>query len=151
MLAAEVKHPLLFRAIRIVLVFSLVFWSSLGVEWALAFGADDDTVGAQADTQQPSSAENPGTGVGTSSESGDGSNNGNGSDAIVELRGATADDRARVDAVLAQLASLTPEQQALVPDAVKQELQDISNHVDELIAERDNNEDEFTEEERFIA
>ena len=172
-------------------MFSLVFWSSLGVEWALAFGADDDTVGAQADTQQPSSAENPGTGVGTSSESGDGSNNGNGSgntndvpgtdtggtggntsttptedelqherdvaaaqaviDAIVELRGATADDRARVDAVLAQLASLTPEQQALVPDAVKQELQDISNHVDELIAERDNNEDEFTEEERFIA
>ena len=115
-------------------MFSLVFWSSLGVEWALAFGADDDTVGAQADTQQPSSAENPGTGVGTSSESGDGSNNGNGSgntndvpgtdtggtggntsttptedelqherdvaaaqaviDAIVELRGATADDRA---------------------------------------------------------
>jgi len=191
MLAAEVKHPLLFRAIRIVLVFSLVFWSSLGVEWALAFGADGDTVGTQVDAQQPSSSENPETGVGASSESGDGSNNGNDSgstndapgadtggtggntsttptedelqrerdvaaaqaviDAIVGLRDATADDRARVDAVLAQLASLTPEQQALVPDAVKQELQDISNHVDELIAERDNNEDEFTEEERFIA
>ena len=190
-MAAEVKHPLLFRAIRIVLVFSLVFWSSLGVEWALAFGADDDTVGTQVDAQQPATSENSEVGAGTSSESGGGSNDGNGSgntndapgtdtggtgdntptgpteeelqherdvaaaqaviDAVVGLRGATADDRARVDAVLAQLASLTPEQQALVPDAVKQELQDISNHVDELIAERDNNEDEFTEEERFIA
>ncbi len=172
-------------------MFSLVFWSSLGVEWALAFGADGDTVETQADAQQPSTSENSEVGAGTSSESGDGSNDGNGSgntndvpgtdtggtgsntptgptedelqherdvaaaqaviDAVVGLRGATADDRARVDAVLAQMASLTAEQQALVPDAVKQELQDISNHVDELIAERDNNEDEFTEEERFIA
>lgn len=189
-MAAEVKHPLLFRAVRVVLVFSLVFWSSLGVEWALAFGADGDTVGTQADAQQPSASENSEAGAGASSGSGSGSSESSGSgstsetpgtdiggtgddtptgptedelqyerdvaaaqavvDAIAGLRGATADDRARVDAVLAQLASLTAEQQALVPDAAKQELQDISNHVDELIAERDG-EDEFTEEERFIA
>ena len=187
-MAAEVKHPLLFRAIRFVLVFSLVFWSSLGVEWALAFGADGNTVETQADTQQPSTSENSEVGADASSGPSGGLGNGSGStndtpgtdaggtggdtptgpteeelqherdvaaaqaviDAIVGLRGATADDRARVDAVLAQLASLTAEQQALVPDETKQELQDISNHVDELIAERDN-EEEFTEEERFIA
>ena len=56
-MAIEAKHPLLIKAIRIVLVFSLVFWSSLGVEWAVAFGAEDGTE-ATADAQQSVSAEN---------------------------------------------------------------------------------------------
>ncbi|MBP3866350.1 MAG: hypothetical protein J6D25_00875, partial [Eggerthellaceae bacterium] len=71
-------------------------------------------------------------------------------DAIASVRGAAADDRAAVDQVIASLASLTPAQSALVPDDMKRELQEISARVDQLIAERDA-EDEYDEEERFDA
>lgn len=86
-MAAEAKHPLLFRAIRFVLVFSLVFWSSLGVEWALAFGADGDTVETPTDAQQPTSSENSEVGAGESSGSGSGSNNGDGSGSTSDTPG----------------------------------------------------------------
>ncbi len=50
-MAVETKYPLIAKAIRIVLVFSLVFWCSLGVEWAVAFG-DDTPQPAEGGTQQ---------------------------------------------------------------------------------------------------
>lgn len=169
------------RAIRVVLVFSLVFWSSLEAEWAVAFAADGASSEAAPAVQSPGSgsSEQPAeTGEGGGSASaedptpqpenpqptgGDDQQDDDAAqqtadaaaaqaviDAIASVRGATADDRAAVDSVIASLAALTPAQSALVPDELKSELQAISDRVDELIAERDA-EDEFDEDERFDA
>lgn len=116
----EARHPLIAKAIRIVLVFSLVFWCSLGVEWAVAFGADDASQSnpAASTTLEQDDAAQRAAEEATQQQAADAAAAQEVIDAIAALpnpEDVTAADKSYVDQLTDRFYSLTNAQRDLVP------------------------------------